>query len=148
MSFTVYLVGPISGLSFDECYNHFNIRKEKLESFGYNVLHPMLGKEFTRTDFSMRENGYNHPLSTNHAIVQTDFWRVDQSNILFADFTLAPKIVSIGTVSEISRAFSKGKHIITVLPDDNIHRHAFILEMSSVVFKTIDEAFEYFKNIS
>ena len=146
MDLTVYTVGPISGLSYDECVEHFNVRKDKLKAWGYDVLHPMLGKEFLRNELSVKSVGYdNQPICTNHAIVQVDFWRVDQADILFVDFTKAADRVSIGSVAEMSRGFQQGKLIITVMPKENIHQHAFVIEMSSIIFETLDEAFIYFE---
>jgi hypothetical protein len=144
---TVYTVGAISGLSYDECVNQFNKRIEKLKSFGFKVLYPMLGKEHLKNELYFKPEGYNNnPISTNHAIVKTDFWRVDNADIIYADFTNAIERVSIGSVSELSRAYAKDKLIIVVMQKDNIHRHCFILEMASIVFETIDEAENYLKN--
>lgn len=145
MKHTIYLIGPISGLSYNDAVSHFDERASKLPQ--YNILHPMLGKDYLRNELELKSHGYKNPISTNHAITLADFWRVDKSDILFADFTKAKDRVSIGTVAEISRGFAKNKLIITVLPDDNIHNHAFILEMSAIVFKTVEEAVEYLNNI-
>lgn len=142
MERTIYLIGPITGLSYDDATSHFTDRAKLLP--GYDILQPMLGKEYLRNETELKAVGYeDFPISTNHAITLSDFWRVDQADILFADFTKAKDKVSIGTVAEISRGFAKGKLIITVLPDNNIHNHAFILEMSTVVFKTVEEGIDY-----
>lgn len=142
---TIYLAGPISGLSYDDAITHFIERANKLSN--YDILHPMLGKEHLRSELELKAQGYGNPISTNHAILFADFWRVDQCDILFIDLTKGKDRVSIGTVAEMSRAFAKNKLIITVLPDDNIHNHAFILEMSTIIFKTTDEAINYFNNL-
>jgi hypothetical protein len=144
MNLTIYTVGAISGLSYDKCVNQFNKRIKKLKSFGYTVFYPMLGKEYLRNELSLKAEGYkDQPLSTNHAIVKADFWRVDNADIIYADFTNAIERVSIGSVAEISRAYAKDKLIIVVMQKENIHRHAFILEMASIVFETIEDAESY-----
>ena len=141
---TIYTVGAISGLSYDECVNQFNKRIDKLKSFGFKVLYPMLAKEYLRNELSLKAEGYkDRPFSSNHAIVKADFWRVDNSDIVYADFTNAVERVSIGSVSEISRAYAKDKLIIVVMQKENIHRHAFIIEMASIIFETTDEAENY-----
>ena len=146
MNLCIYTVGAISGLGYDECVKQFNVRIEKLKGYGYDVLYPMLGKEYLRNETSLRAEGYpNTPLSCNHAIVQADFWRVDKADILFVDFTNAVDRVSIGSVAEMSRGFAKGKLIVTVMQKENIHRHAFVIELSSIIFETIDEAYNYFE---
>jgi nucleoside 2-deoxyribosyltransferase len=144
MNLTVYTIGAISGLSYEECIKQFNKRIEKLKEIGFSVLYPMLGKEHLRNELKLKAEGYeNKPISTNHAIVKADFWRVDKADILYVDFSNAVERVSIGSISEISRGYAKDKLIITVMQKENIHRHAFILEMSSIVFETTDEAENY-----
>lgn len=143
----IYLAGPISGLSYDEVTDFFTSKYEKLKDF-YDITHPMLGKDYLRNELEFKAHGYGNPISTNHSITLTDFWRVDQSDILFIDFSSGVDRVSIGGVAEMSRAFAKNKLIITVLPDNNIHNHAFILEMSTTIFKTNEEAIDYLLNIS
>jgi hypothetical protein len=107
----------------------------------------MLGKEYLRNELKLKAEGYeNKPISTNHAIVKADFWRLDKADILYVDFTNAVERVSIGSISEISRGYAKDKLIITVMQKENIHQHAFILEMSSIVFETTDEAENYLKH--
>ena len=145
MQLKVYTVGAISGLSYDECVKQFKERVKKLDEMGYAVFYPMLAKNYLRNEKSLRAEGYDNPLSTNHAIVRADFWRVDQSDILLVDFTNAKERVSIGSVAEMSRGYAGGKLVITVMQKENVHRHAFVLEMSSIVFETNDEAFEYLK---
>jgi hypothetical protein len=68
---------------------------------------------------------------------------VDKADILYVDFTNAVDRVSIGSVAEMSRGYAQNKLIVTVMQKQNIHRHAFVLEMSSVVFETTDEAEAY-----
>lgn len=144
MNLKIYTVGAISGLSYDECVKQFNVRIAKLNEMGYDVFYPMLGKSYLRNETKLRAEGYSEcPSSCNHAIVRADFWRVDQSDILFVDFTNATERVSIGSVAEMSRGYMNSKLIITVMQKENIHRHAFVIEMSSVIFETLDEAYEY-----
>jgi nucleoside 2-deoxyribosyltransferase len=144
---TVYTVGAITGLSYNECVSQFNKRVERLEEMNFKVFTPMLGKAHLRNEKELKPMGYEgEPISTNHAIVQTDFWRVDNSDIILVDFTNARDRVSIGSVSEISRAFAKDKLVITVMGDKNIHQHCFILEMSSIIFKTNEDAYKYLKH--
>lgn len=143
--YTIYTVGPITGLSYDECVEHFQNRVKIFTDMGYNVLCLMTGKGFLRNELKFKSHGYkNNPVTTNHAIVQIDFWRVDNADIIHVDFTKA-KTPSIGSIAEMSRAFYQGKLIITVLPEGNVHEHCFILEMSSLIFKTLDESYNYLR---
>ena len=147
MNLTVYTVGAISGLGYDECVRQFDVRIARLKEMGYDVLYPMLGKCYLRNETSMRAEGYpDEPLSCNHAIVKADFWRVDKADVLFVDLTNATDRVSIGSVAEMSRGYALGKLVVTVMQKENVHRHAFVIEMSSIIFETLDEAYAYFEN--
>jgi nucleoside 2-deoxyribosyltransferase len=144
---TIYTVGAITGLSYQECVAHFNKRVKRLEKMDFKVFTPMLGKAHLRNEKELKPMGYEgEPISTNHAIVQADFWRVDNSDIILVDFTNAANRVSIGSVAEMSRAFAKDKLIITVMGDINVHQHCFILEMSSIIFKTNEDAYKYLEH--
>lgn len=141
---TVYIAGPISGLSYDEVVQRYKCQVHDFESMGYSVLFPLLGKGYLRNETTFKATGYKTPVSTNRAIVSRDHWMVKQSDILFADFTQGHDRVSIGTISEIAWGFELGKHIVIVLPDDNIHHHAFVTDQANIVFKTTDHAMDYF----
>ena len=142
---TVYTVGAIAGLTYDECFAAFNERVEKLRLMGYTVLHPIYDIEILKGEAILKSEGMSSPELCNHAITMTDFWYVDNADILFVDFTNATERPSIGSVAEISRAYAKGKLIVTVMQKQNIHRHAFILEMSSVVYESMEDAYAYFE---
>lgn len=146
MALKVYTVGAISGLGFEECVNQFNVRVDRLKALGYEVYSPMLGKDHLRNETSLRSEGYSDsPVSNDHSITKADFWKVDISDILFVDLTNAVDRVSIGSVAEMSRGYAKGKLVVTVMQKENIHRHAFVNEMSSIIFEDLEQAFEYFK---
>lgn len=152
LDLSIYCAGPISGLSYDEAMKVFTERVNILSEIGFDVFYPMMGKEYLRNDIKLKAHGYeNHPSSSNHSIVGRDTWMIDQSQIIFPDFSIQNNIkdiekikrVSIGSCCEIGYAYAKNKYIITVMNEENIHRHAFILEMSDIVFEKIQEAYDY-----
>jgi nucleoside 2-deoxyribosyltransferase len=118
----------------------------KLKSYGYDVLCPMIGKEYLKEEKSLHGEGYFTPSSNNHAIKARDMWMVRQSDILLADFSSA-EVASIGSCMELAWANMLGKHVISIIPEDNVHRHAFILECSDIVFTTISEAYIYLRGL-
>lgn len=149
MKLTVYTIGAITGLSYDECFNQFDTRVKKLKSMGFDVIYPILGEGKSRNVVELEwDKQPTDSIDSNHTIVKSDFWRVDNADILFADFTNSPNRISIGSVAEISRGYAKDKLIITVMQKNNIHRHAFIQEMSTIIFETTDEAYDYLSNIA
>lgn len=140
----VYLAGPITGLSYEEVVESLHLAKEVLEGAGYEVLSPMTGKGHLRNEIEFKAEGYGNPLSTNHAIFERDRWMVQICDVILADFTNGRTRVSIGTVTEIAWGALLGKHVVAVLPtEDNIHRHAFVLEAADVIFPSREEALQY-----
>lgn len=143
----IYLARPITGCTYEEVVAYYKDAVARLKFFGYEVLFPMCGKNYLRTETVLKAGGYTQPLSTNRAIVGRDRWMVQQSDIVLANL-LGSKQVSIGTVSELAWAFDAKKHVIVVMEKDNIHRHAFVLEFADVIFETTEEAFAYLDKLA
>ena len=143
----IYVAGPISGMSYDEVQKYFKTTSHKLEQLGYDVLTPMIGKSALRTELKLRTKDYTYPISTNHAIFGRDQWMVRQSDIILCNLENSGERVSIGSMMELAWASMLGKHIIVVLPKNNIHQHAFVLEAADIIYETYDEALEYLENL-
>lgn len=139
----IYLAGPISGKGYDEVVNYFLTTKKTLEDVGYSVLHPMSGKANLRNEIEFKAEGYSNPTSTNRAIRGRDHWMVEACNIIYINFLQSGNRVSIGSVCEIAWASEMGKHIVVSMQSDNIHRHAFLLDMADIIFETYEEAIAY-----
>jgi nucleoside 2-deoxyribosyltransferase len=104
----------------------------------------MTGKSYLRTELEFKSNGYGNPVSTNHAILSRDKWMVGQCDIFLCDLTYARERVSIGAMMELAWANLLGKHTVVVMQsENNIHRHAFPLEASDVIFETMEDATAY-----
>lgn len=144
MSFKIYCVHPIAGLSADEVFDYYEVTKTNLLSFGYQVMHPMLGKNFLRTEKKFKKYDYKNPLITDHAIIGRDHWMVTQADIIYANF-LGSKAVSIGSVMELAWAYELNKLTVVVMDRKNIHMHAFVLEAADIIFETTKEAMDYLK---
>ena len=71
---------------------------------------------------------------------------VTQSDIVFADLT-GTITASIGCSMELAWASMLGKHTVVVIPKENIHRHAFILEASDIIFDDTQKAIEYMASL-
>ena len=143
----IYLAGPISGKSYDEVVDAYKKKSSLLKTYGYEILCPMTGKAYLRNELEFKASGYeNFPVSTNHAIFGRDKWMVSNSDIILCDLSSSGDRVSIGSMMEIAWASMLGKHTIVVLPKENIHRHAFVLEAADIVFETIEDAYKYLKD--
>ena len=144
----IYLAGSISGLSYDEVVNSYKSKADILGIAGYEILCPMTGKTYLRNEVEFRASGYtNFPVSTNHAIFERDKWMVQQCDIILADLSRSGERVSIGTMMELAWGSLLGKHTIIILPKENVHRHAFVLEAADIIFETEFEAFKYLDDL-
>jgi len=144
----VYLAGSISGESYEDVVIRINRKRIALEEMGYEVLNPMTSKKAIRTEIKLKSNGYGNPESTNHAIFGRDRWMVEQADILLVDLRGTPERVSIGSCFEMAWGFMLNKHIVLVMEDDSIHKHAFVLEGADIVFETMAEAYIYLDNLA
>ena len=143
----IYVAHQITGLTFDEVVDYYNRMYILLgNTYGYEVLYPMTAKGFLRTDENERfkPKDYHQPVATNHAIVERDKWMVEQCDVLYCDFTGADRTL-IGCIFELAWAQLLGKHTVTVIPEGNIHQHAFMLEASDICFTNTEDALEYLK---
>jgi nucleoside 2-deoxyribosyltransferase len=140
----IYCVGGITGLNGDEVFGYYDRIKKDLGEMGFDVYHPMVGKDHMRTEEEFLSEGNKcSPITADNAIFNRDKWMVQHSDIVFADFTRSTKRASIGTCFEIAWANLAGKMVIAVVPDGNIHNHVFIKQACSAVFKSTEEALVY-----
>ena len=138
----IYLAHPISGLSYEEVIDYYGLTEDDLVNNGYTVLSPMTGKGHLSEVSDFQAEGYNHPTSTNHAIVERDQWMVNQSDVVYVNL-IAAKRVSIGAMMELAWAHQLGKHTIVSMEEHNAHRHAFVLEAADIVFESHEQAMDY-----
>ena len=143
----IYLAGPISGKGYNEVVDLYDEKSKFIRDLGYNILCPMSGRTYLRNELEFKANGYtNSPASTNHAIFERDKWMVSNSDIILCDLSNSGDRVSIGSTMELAWASMLGKHTIVILPKENIHRHAFILDAADIVFETVEEAYKYLED--
>lgn len=146
--YTVYCAHPISGMTWDEVFNYYEDIKSVLNKMGFNVLHPMTGKSSIRTEINERFKpaGYSskkNKIASNHAIFERDKWMVQNCDILYLDLSNNNGTPSIGCMMELAWASLLGKYVVTVMPEEDTHRHAFVIEASDVIFEDKQEALDY-----
>lgn len=148
MNYKIYLAGPITGLTWSEATEW---RKELTNRFAdesirntnkYQCLSPLRGKEYLSEEQNIKHSYEEHQLSTAKMINSRDMFDVRRSDLLIVNLKNAKK-VSIGTVLEIGAAYILNKPIITVMEEDNIHRHSMLNEQSTVIVSDIDTAFYF-----
>lgn len=102
----------------------------------------MTAKEYLRTDVELRSHGYGHPLSSNHHIIERDRWMIKQSSVVYVNLMKAQE-ASIGCMMELAWAHDHGVYTVVTMPEESIHRHAFVLEAADLVLDNHEEAIEY-----
>lgn len=145
----VYIAGPISGKTGKAVIDHFNEKRAILSDLGYEVYSPMTGKDQMRTEAGpLKSTGYTMPLATDQAIFHRDRWMVGTADVILADLSKSGDRVSIGTMFEIAWGNILRKQVIVVLPDGNIHDHAFVKQAATIIFPDIEDAYDYLKELS
>ena len=148
---TIYAAGPMSGLSISQIKDRYTQVLRDLTPF-YHVLHPMIDHENFETttkdpEFIVEANGAEKQIQ--RSFFGRDKWMVQQSDIVLADWTQSSETgrVSIGTIAEVSWAHAWNKYVVSILPENNPHEHAFIYMLSDTIFTTYDEAVKYLQKL-
>ncbi len=148
---TVYLAGPITGLSYSEARNTWRHEIASLLPEHIFPLSPMRNKDFLE-DQSVLAGDPNmypeHSLATPSGIVTRDRNDVRNCDAVVACFLGAMDRVSIGTCLEFGWADAFRKPIVMVIEDGpavaggdvNIHLHAFLTEIAGYRVPTLEEA--------
>lgn len=129
---TVYLAGPITGLTYSETINWREIATKEFKFCGIDAYSPMRNKGYLdngKPIDPVQTRDLSKILSTNKAIVSRDYNDVSNSDCLLVNLLGATK-VTIGTVAEMAWAHQLRKPIVCTIEQDgtNIHEHAFIQE--------------------
>lgn len=135
---TVYLAGPITGCSYDGSVNWRETMIKNLKEFGINGLSPMRCKEYLLKEKSIADQYSQKVLSSAKGITTRDRWDVSRCDLVLVNLLGAYK-VSIGTCIEYGWADAFRKPIITVIEENNIHKHAMLLEVSGFVVNSLEE---------
>lgn len=146
-TFLVYLAGPITGLTYDNCTEWRQQVKDSVPSH-IMTLSPMRGKQRLK---EISENKpildcYNdNPLTTEKGINVRDYYDVQRSDLIFVNL-LGAKSISIGTVMEIAWARAFGKPTIVLMEKEgNVHNHSMVKYASSFIIDNLEEGIELLK---
>lgn len=147
---TVYLAGPIAGLSYDQSCDWRTAAESALHAAGIRALSPMRMKEYLKDvrcfSGTCGPEGNLGPLSGPRAVMTRDRFDATRCDVLLVNLLGATK-VSIGTVMEIAWADLKRTPIVCICEPDNIHRHAMLDEAVGFWAISLDEGVEIVKAI-
>jgi len=148
----VYLAGPITGLTWEECTVWRNKVVAELKLFDIQCFSPLRAKKYIADTLGVNGNvkvADSYPefvLSSPKGITTRDRYDATRCDVLFVNF-LGVKRISIGTVLEIAWADSKRIPIIIVMEKDNPHQHSMITECAGFIVPTVKEGIDIVKAI-
>ena len=146
---SVYLGGPIAGLTYDEASDWREAATEACAALGYSVYSPMRGKDVLRPQYTHRVFGFNAEVSNGLlGPFARDMHDIRRCDVMIAHIGTSED-VSIGTMIELGAAYALGKFVVVVLPNvrgrpyaDTAGRlHPFVAGVATAVVGTIEEAY-------
>lgn len=139
----IYLAGPITGLSYEECNEwRDEVTKELNEQGFFGVKSPLRGKQFLKQETEIKNTGdpyADEVIGKFKSIVVRDFNDVKNCDVLFVNLQNAKRI-SKGTICEIAWAYQNQTPIIVVTDEGNVHEDEFINQMITVKTYDLDKA--------
>lgn len=149
---TVYLAGPITGLTYGESNDWRLYAAKKLAAIGIKGVSPLRAKEYLESLGKLSGHGaeYSHlgVFSSPQAVLTRDYGDVAMTDGTIVNL-LGAKVVSVGTVAEIAWAWQLRKRLVVAIePEGNPHNHMFITEMIRPFrVETLDGAIDVMKAI-
>ncbi len=139
---TVYLAGPITGLTYAGSTDWRAVAVKALAGEGLIGLSPMRGKEYLEK-FEVMDDTYQdeHPLSMPAGIVARDRQDCMTADAVIVNLAGADR-VSIGTMMELGWADAARVPIIVVHEPGGIHDHAMMRQVAGYLCETLDQALE------
>jgi len=129
--YEIYLAGPITGLTYDDCTSWRDYVKNNLPDY-IHTLSPMRGKDHLAIkkqtdDNHVIQNSYEGNVMTSSKGINTrDYNDVKRSDVVLINL-LDTKKVSIGTVMEIAWCRAFDIPTILIMEDEgNIHEHVML----------------------
>lgn len=124
----IYLAGPITGCTFDECTDWRERFTRLLDPLGIECLSPMRAKDYLKRvdkiNGSYPELG---PLASSKGIMARDSWDCSRADLVLFNL-LGAKQVSIGTVMELAWAWDHKKPTVVIMESGNVHEHPMVDE--------------------
>jgi len=137
---TVYLAGPIKGLSYDGCTDWREYAKSMLGEHGITGISPMRWKDNLKEEERI-EGSYDTPFCRSKGIITRDRFDVFCCDVMLANL-LGAEEVSIGTMIEYGWADAARKPIVTIMEEGNLHEHPIVLEATGFRVESLDEGLD------
>lgn len=150
MQHSVYLAGPISGLSYSESVDWRKSVAADLEAVGIRAFSPMRHKDYLAGEKCLAAvipDTMKRVMSTHRGIISRDRFDATRCDVLFVNL-LGAKTVSIGTMMELAWAdLSRTPIVFAMEAAGNVHEHGMVMEAINFRVPTLEEAVHVVKCI-
>jgi len=141
---TVYLAGPITGLSYGEAREGWRKQFASFLPHHIQALSPMRGHDMLKGESSLAGDPgmySEEAMVSAKGITMRDVNDVKTCDTMVANF-LGAKKASIGTAIEFGLAHAFGKPIVMIIEKDydNPHNHAMLVQMAGYVCHDLESA--------
>lgn len=138
----IYLSLRMSGQSFNDLEAYITTTKHSLESYGYDVLHPLTATSYLRNQ-TVVHTGYTQPEATDRACFSRDRAFVQLADIVYINNVGFEKL-STGCTFELAWAEMFNKQVILACASE---QHAFIKQSVGIQFETHKQAMGYLEKL-
>ena len=144
---TVYLAGPMTGLTFEEANRWRETTQQILEysvygkSTNIKALNPFRGKEALLEDVGeLQAFGYTDAITTDQGITSRDRNDTTKADCIIMNL-LGAKKISAGTMVELGWADAARDPVIVVMEEEgNPHDHCMVRAIATYRVTTIGDA--------
>lgn len=147
---SVYLAGPISGLTFGECTDWRKHAVESLEIVGIKAWSPMRHKDYLANMGALPAvlpANMKKVMSRPKGIISRDRFDCTRVDAILMNLVGA-KTVSIGTMMELAWAdLSRIPVVCAIEESGNVHEHSMVDEAINFRVPTLEEAIQVVKMI-
>jgi len=139
MKRSVYLVGPITCLSYTGATDWRDYAKDFLNKKGISALNPMRGKDYLSKEKNISDDYSSHVMSTSRGIMTRDYFDCMNAGVILANFLGAEK-PSIGSAMECAWAYVNHTPLIVCMEESgNPHDHSMIREATGYRVTSLEE---------
>ena len=135
---SVYLAGPITGTSYDECVDWRKYIRRALPA-QIKAYSPMRAKDYLEEETDVKHIYEEKVMSSQRGLFARDANDCRMCDGLIVNFIGAEK-VSIGSVMEIAWFWWQRKPIVLIMAHGTVHDHPMIREACPFTVQTLDEA--------
>lgn len=150
---TVYLSGPITGLTFGDATDWREWVQGELAAVGIAGISPMRSKDYLKSlnaPISGHGKEYAHlgVLSTPPAVVTRDRFDTQRVDVILMNL-LGAERVSVGSMVELGWADAARVPVIGVIEADgsNVHEHMFVSQLIGFRVPSLEEGLHIVKAI-